>query len=191
MVLPTPDSLVAPFGECLIKKFNSTGFKFPEIGEPGMPPIIMGAIGAMLGPAKPIIDFIPPKPDTIADIKDLLTNLPSIVVKAFVAKGLPQIPIEIPGVGKISIGDVKMDPKSFDPTSLIKFVTALITAPIQIFKGILESLIKLSPKFPNLDMIKDILLKAFNNVGIPVDVVAGLVECLAKMFMKVIEAIIP
>lgn len=189
--LPTPDSLVAPFGDCLTKSFNSTGFKFPEIGEPGMPPIIMGAIGAMLGPAKPILDFIPPNPDIVPDITDLLTNLPSVVAKAFVAKGLPQIPIEIPGVGKLSVGDVKLDPKSFDSASLIKFVQALILAPINIFKGILESLIELTPKFPDLSMIKDILNKAFATVGIPADVVVGLVGCLGKMFMEVITAIIP
>lgn len=190
MGIPTPDSLVKPFGDCLVKNFNATGFNFPKIGEPGMPPLLMGAIGAMLGPAAPILNFIPPKPESISDIQKLLTNLPSIVIEGFkgAAKGLPALPFEVMGI-KVQIPGVEIP--GFDPKALIDLIVGLITAPIKIFTGIIESLIKLAPKFPDLDGIKSILSDALKSVGIPKDVLPGFIGCLATSFFEIIKAIIP
>ena len=190
MGLPTPDSLVSPFGDCLKKSFNSPQFTFPKIGEPGMPPILMGAIGAMLGPAAPVLKFIPPNPDIVPDIQKLLTNLPSIVIKGFTdaAVGLPSLTFEVSGL-KVEIPGVEVP--NFDPTSIINLIKGLILAPIKIFTDILNSLIKLSPKFPTLDGIIDILIGALESVGFSTDIAKGFTTCLATSFMEVIKAIMP
>lgn len=190
MALPTPDSLVAPFGDCLKNAFNSPQFQFPKIGEPGMPPILMGAIGAMLGPAAPILNFIPPKPETIKDIQNLLTNLPSIVIEGFkgAAKGLPALSFEVSGI-KVTIPGVNVP--NFDSTSIVNLIKGLILAPINIFTGILESLIKLQPKFPTLNDITNILADALKSVGFSSEVTKCFTTCLAKSFFEVIKAIMP
>lgn len=190
MSLPTPEGLLEPFGECLKKNLKSTGFEFPSIGQPGMPPILLGAAGAMLAPAMMILDFIPPSVDTVPKIKDMLTNLPKIIVDGFAASavGLPKISISVAGLS-FSVGDVDVDPNNFKSESLVKFVVALVTAPINIFKGILESLVSLKPKFPDLNMIKDVLGKAFSSF--PKEVIPSFVSCLANTFMEVIKGIIP
>lgn len=190
MGLPTPDSLVSPFGNCLKKSFNSPQFSFPQIGDPGMPPILMGAIGAMLGPAAPVLNFIPPNVDIVPDIKDLLTNLPSIVIKGFTdaAKGLPALSFEVAGV-KVAIPGV--DVPNFDPKNIINLIKGLILAPINIFTDILNSLISLQPKFPTLDGIIDILVDALKSVGFSVDIAKGFTTCLATSFMEVVKAIMP
>lgn len=190
MGLPTPNSLVSPFGNCLKNSFNSPQFSFPKIGEPGMPPILMGAIGAMLGPAAPVLKFIPPNADIVPDIKDLLTNLPSIVIKGFTdaAVGLPALSFEVSGI-KVSIPGVEI--LDFDPKSIINLIKGLILAPINIFKDILNSLIQLNPKFPTLDGIIDVLIKSLKSVGFSADIAKGFTTCLATSFMEVIKAITP
>lgn len=190
MGLPTPQSLVDPFGNCLKKSFNSPQFTFPQIGEPGMPPILMGAIGAMLGPAAPILKFIPPKIEIVTDITDLLTNLPSIVVKGFTdnAQGLPALSFEVAGVKVTTPGPVIPD---FDPMNIVNLIKGIILAPIKIFTDILNSLIKLQPKFPTIDGIIDILTSALKSVGFSADIAKGFTTCLATSFFEVIKAIMP
>jgi hypothetical protein len=192
MALPTPDALLDPFSNCLKSHFNSLTHQFPEIGKPGMAPILLGAAGAMLAPAIKVLDFIPPSADTVPDIQELLTNLPKIIVDGFTgsAVGLPGINFSILGIN-VKVGDVTLPESDFGPEALINLIKGVITAPFDIFKGILESLIKLSPKFPDLKMIIDILSKAFSSLGFPADVIEGFVKCLANVFMSVIDAIKP
>ena len=190
MSLPTPDSLVSPFGNCLKNSFNSPQFSFPKIGEPGMPPILMGAIGAMLGPAEPVLKFIPPNPDIVSDIEKLLTNLPHLIVKGFTdaAIGLPALSFDILGIQVNTPGSKIPD---FDPSSIINLIKGLILAPFEIFTGIIESLINLQPKFPTIDDIINILIDSLKSVGFSADIAKGFTACLASSFMEVIKAIKP
>jgi hypothetical protein len=157
-----------------------------------MPPILLGAAGSMIAPAALILDFIPPSVDSIQKITDMLTNLPKIIVDGFTAsaKGLPMLNFEVFGI-KVSVGDVKLPEGSFKPDAIVNLIIGLITAPFNIFKGILESLIKLAPVFPTIDSIKKILGDSLAAVGIPADVAVKFTGCLATSFMEVIKAIIP
>lgn len=192
MALPTPDSFIKPFSNCLKTNFDTLGFDFPEIGKPGMPPILLGSVGAMLAPAIKILDFIPPTADIVVDLQDLLTNLPKIVIDGFTgsAIGLPILNFNIFGIN-VKVGDITIPETNFNSDSIINFIKALIQIPFDIFTGILESLIKLSPKFPNLDFILDLLTKGLQSIGIPIELLKGFAKCLASVFMSIIDSIKP
>jgi hypothetical protein len=199
MGFPTPEDLLEPFETCLK---NNAAHAFPEIGKPGISPILLGAVGAMLGPANQVIKLIPPvlvPPDEsikyVKTAKDLLTNIPSIVLKGFTdaAKGLPKITVEIAGV-KQTIGEVDLPPEAFKPDAITGLVTGLITAPISIFTDILKKLISLNPTFlPTIDVVKEAIKAAIIAAvpAIPPPVAEKFAGCLSNSFMEVIKGLAP
>jgi hypothetical protein len=146
VALPTPADLVSrsKIGDCL--GINPPVF---EIGNPGFHPVIMGAIGAALGPISLILDLDLKSPKLPKKIIDLIANLPSVILDGFnlQAKGMPAISISIGGI-TAKLGDITIDPKLFNIGALKDFVLSILLSLFDIFLGILKKL----PQLPSIDL---------------------------------------
>ena len=163
-VVPPVATLVKPIIDC--------------VGEPVpmLEIVMLGLIGANLGPFKPMIDILtdPLKIPTIAvELPKMAVDLPGLILGPLLQ--VPDLPaITIPAIApfpEISIPG----PPGFG-LSLGMLVIGMLLCPLDICLGLLEFAI------PTPDMVIDLLLKG---IGIPSIGVLGLIECLVPVLIMI------
>jgi len=192
--MPSAVDFVDPIFSCL--QDNVSMYLTPDLPG-GIGPVAIGAIGSFLGGINLVLDFLPvPDPLKVGDLSANIAKpdfLPNLFVKAFSAPGLPAIPIKIGGFD-FKVGDVKLPIDAFDPGALIDLVVGLITFPMDIFKGLIDSIINLSPKIPTLDSMLKIGLDGFGKLGFDIGKdgpIFKLIKCLVAIFVTIIGKLLP
>lgn len=170
--------------------------------EPGFSPLIKGFVGASLGPYEPLLALLDPDtiiptvptkllefPLELQKLIDPTKLIPELIIAPFNvnAKGLPTIPINIPPIGEISVGDgPELDTSQVQ--ALIDFVTGLIMIPINFIKDlIIIPLISLEIPAPTLPAIKDLLEASLGAIPFPPGLPSKFAECLLKVFVGVVN----
>ena len=170
-------------------------------GNPGFEPLIKGFVGAALGPYEPLLNLLDPKtiiptdptkliefPLELKKLLDPKALIPELIVAPFNknAKGLPTIPIKLPVVGTLNVGDGPI----LDPIvvpALANFITGLITIPIDFIKGIITSLIELKIPAPTLKGVKTLIEDSLGSIPFPPGLPGKFADCLLKVFIGVVN----
>jgi len=165
-IVPPVATLVKPIIDC--------------IGEPvpKLEIVMLGLIGANLGPIKPFIDLLtdPLKIPTLAvDLPLMVPDLPGLVLGPFLQ--VPDMPpVTIPAIAPLPEISIP-GPPGFG-LSLGMMVFGILTLPLIVIGAMLD----IPPAIPTPELIIDLLLKG---IGIPSIGVLGLIECLVPVLMLI------
>ena len=189
--MPDPTSFVQPCLQCVGASSGHGNFKWPKIDEPGLPRQLLGTFSGLAVGIDYVLKFIPPDPGNIPKLPQ-----PDMFIKAFfAAPGLPSMPsFPLPGLGITvpAFSGVKLPSAKFPsvgpwPNSAsIKISAAFILAPYLTIKGIVQSIIDLNLKVPDVGTIQGIIINAGKSVGFPDFPISG---CLAKSFKSMLNVI--
>jgi hypothetical protein len=160
-------------------------YEFPGITEPGLPNLVLGSLLATLGGISFVLDFLPPDP----------LNLPSIPTIDLFFKpltGAMAIDFPLPPTGDPS--KIELTPPEgpgFPAVGLINIALTVVFTVFGLFIGIIESILKLSPKLPTPQLFIDLFTVTGEGFGLSVEVIGKLAGCLAKSVIGLITALIP
>jgi hypothetical protein len=167
-------------------------FTFLAVNLPGMPNVVLGALIATFAGISFILDFIPPTPQSIANLQ-----VPSITLFLDAALGAVKLPdvyppfeLELGGV-TISIPGVGVGPPPFDVSGLFKLIASVVAAPFLLIKDMVTGLLNLQIALPTLDGVIDLLAGLFSAAGIATEAVVHLASCLGQAIFGLFSSLIP
>jgi len=197
--VPEPADFVSPCLECIGGEGSLP--LWPSINaRGGLPALLLGAMTSMFVGIDLVLKWLPIPDPTDPDFPPSLPTI-DLFIDGFLG-GVPNLP-PLPDIEVLGItipGTAELDPITntieldFDgqlikvnPLGFIAILKMFIMAPFQIFFGIIDSIINLSPEIPGLSLIINILLDVAASVGIPVEVGNILIPCVAHAFSSILE----
>lgn len=168
------DNFVKPCSVCV-----NPNFKFPPITAPGMPNFVLGTFGATLAGINYALQFIPPTPTIVANLKPPSLSL---FTAAFMAS------LNLPGVTAPELPSLP----HFDPTAALKLVEVCIQLPFQLIVKLVDGLLQLKiniPTIPEITLLfNDIAISAGLDVKIPA--IGKFGGCLAESIADLFSALV-
>lgn len=164
----------------------------------GFGPLIKATINAALGPIGIIVEGLPNVPKLPTILKDLLTNLPSILIEAFNLQlgGFPSVDLGalgIPAPFNVALGG---SGPTLDPLQIPKlgnFMFGLISIPFSVIKGLIEKFLT------SLDVtvfvsFESLLTAALEGIGLNPEVPelpVTFVKCLTEVLTNTFKLLTP
>jgi len=176
------DSFVTPMSNCL-----APGFTFPPITEPGMPNFVLGCFGATFAGINYALQFIPPTPLNLPDIKPPGID---IFLQGFLA-GI-KLPASYPGFsfGPLVIPAVGNAPYAYDMSGELKLMAVCILLPFKLIEKLITGLLNLEINIPTFEGIMLLFDQIALDVGIATPSVSDFGGCLAGSIAKLFTALI-
>lgn len=157
------DAMLKTAGDCF-----SPGFKFPAIGEPGLPTFIVALFMTTMGGINLVLEYLPvPSPKKIPKLKVPDVNFfLDIFITTF---ALPNIP-------------------GLDLSGAMNFILTCVHTVFSLFKELILTILKLSPKVLTLDVVITLFKKFALQFQLPKDMK---MECVPKAVMGLVKTLLP
>lgn len=173
------DDLIGATTKCM-----SPNFAFPGITEPGLPNLVLGSLLATLGGISFVLDFLPPDP----------LNLPSIPTIDLFFKpmtGAMALEFDLPPIGDPLKIELESPSGKLPAIGMVNIALTVVFTVFGLFIGIIESILNLSPKLPNIELFIEIFVGIGAAFGLPALALIKLAGCLAEAVIGLITALIP
>jgi len=186
--LSLPNDLISPITHCV-----GGGFVFPPITSPGLSNFVLAALLANFAGINFILQFIPPTPQSIANL-----SVPGINLFITAAMGGIKLPADYPPIN-VTLGGVTISipgqgsypgPGGWDVSGEFKLLAVCIALPFLLIKNMVTDLLNLQISLPTLSGITNLLISLLNEVGLAGAAVSIFVGCLAQGILDLFTALI-
>jgi hypothetical protein len=179
--MPSPDSFIKSISSAL----NPT-FKFPSISLPGLPNFALGCFEATFAGINYALQFIPPTPSSLPNIKPPSIGLFS---SAFLSS------VKMPSsYSSVSLGPLTLPGKggksTFDSSAMIKLVAVCIVLPFMLIEKFITGLLNLQIILPTLGGVSSLFTSLAKSLGLVGDSISKFGLALAKAIVALFTSLI-